>query len=263
MKAVFRALGAFVMLSTLAASADDGMWMPQQIPVLGEELKKLGLQIDPNQFADLTGFPMGAIVAINGCSASFVSPDGLLVTNHHCVAGALQFNSTPENDILRNGFLARERGQEIQATPDARVWVTTAIEDVTKQILAPFPARTTDADRSRIVSRRRRGMIHQCEKPGSLRCPGASFFAGAQYQKITQMRSATSVWSTPRPSAWATSATRSITGCGRGTPATSPSIAPTSAKTASPRTFRRTTFRIVRSTTSRCRRAISIPTIWS
>ena len=128
MNAVSRALGAFMMLTALTASADDGMWMPQQIPVLGDELKKLGLQIDPKQFADLTGFPMGAIVSIGGCSASFVSPEGLLATNHHCVAGALQFNSTPENDILRNGFLARERGQEIQATPDARVFVTTAIE---------------------------------------------------------------------------------------------------------------------------------------
>lgn len=187
MKVKFRALGALVILTTLSAAADDGMWMPQQIPVLGEELKKLGLQMDPNQLADLTGFPMGAIVSIGGCSASFVSPQGLLATNHHCVAGALQYNSTKQNDILRNGFLARERSQEIQATPDARVFVTTAIEDVTKQILAPFPAGTTDADRSRILTRRRREMINQCEKPGSLRCQVASFFAGAQYQKITQM----------------------------------------------------------------------------
>jgi hypothetical protein len=187
MKLVTRALGAIMVLAALTASADDGMWMPQQIPAVGEELKKLGLQIDPNQFADLTGFPMGAIVSIGGCSASFVSPEGLLATNHHCVAGALQYNSTPQNDLLRNGFLARERSQEIQATPDARVFVTTAIEDVTKQILAAFPAGTTDADRSRIITRRRREMINQCEKPGNLRCQVASFFAGAQYQKITQM----------------------------------------------------------------------------
>lgn len=172
---------------SLSAAADGGMWMPQQIPALGEELKKLGLQIDPKQFADLTGFPMGAIVSIGGCSASFVSPDGLLATNHHCVAGALQFNSTPQNDILTNGFLAKERGQEIQATPDARVFVTTAIEDVTKQILAPFPAGTTDADRSRLITRRRREMINACEKPGNLSCQVASFFSGAQYQKITRM----------------------------------------------------------------------------
>ncbi|HEU4886731.1 MAG TPA: S46 family peptidase [Thermoanaerobaculia bacterium] len=187
MKLVSRALGALVILTTLSASADDGMWMPQQIPAVGEELKKLGLQIDPNQFADLTGFPMGAIVSIGGCSASFVSPEGLLATNHHCVAGALSYNSTPENNILKNGFLARERSQEIQASPDARVFVTTKIEDVTKEILAPFPAGTTDAERTRIITRRKREMINACEKPGSLRCQVASFFEGGQYQKITQM----------------------------------------------------------------------------
>jgi hypothetical protein len=187
MNGVSRALGALTIFFAVAASADDGMWMPQQIPAVGDELKKLGLQIDPKQFADLTGFPMGAIVSIGGCSASFVSPEGLLATNHHCVAGALQYNSTEQKNILRDGFLARDRKQEIQATPDARVYVTTKIEDVTPQILAAFPAGTTDAERTRIITRRRREMINQCEKPGSLRCQVASFFEGAQYQKITQM----------------------------------------------------------------------------
>ncbi|HEX2122576.1 MAG TPA: S46 family peptidase, partial [Thermoanaerobaculia bacterium] len=171
----------------VSAFADDGLWMPQQIPALAPELKKLGLQIDPNQFADLTGFPMGAIVALGGCSASFVSPEGLVVTNHHCVAGALQFNSTPENDLLRNGFLAKQRSQEITATPDARVYVTTAIEDVTKTILAPFPKDTTDRDRARLIRRRRREMINQCEAAGGVSCQVPSFFEGAQYLKITRM----------------------------------------------------------------------------
>jgi hypothetical protein len=172
---------------SLAVLADDGMWMPQQVPALGDELKKLGLQIDPNQFADLTAFPMGAIVSLGGCSASFVSPDGLVATNHHCVAGALQFNSTPANYILRNGFVARERSQEIQATPDSRIFVTTNIEDVTKQILAPFPAKSGDADRAKTITRRRREMINTCEVGGGKRCQVSSFFEGAQYLKLTQM----------------------------------------------------------------------------
>src|ERR671919_1917300 len=95
----------------LPALADDGLWMPQQISALGDELKKLGLQIDPAQFADLTGFPMGAVVSTGGCSASFVSPEGLIATNHHCVYGPLQFNSPPENDLGKNGLLAKTRDE--------------------------------------------------------------------------------------------------------------------------------------------------------
>jgi len=171
----------------LAGDGEGGMWMPQQIPALGDELKKLGMQIDPAQFGDLTGFPLGAVVQVGGCSASFVSPDGLVATNHHCVFGALQYNATAKNDIVRNGFHAREPKDEINASPDTRMYVTTAIEDVTKQILAPFPAKSDDTARAKLITRRRRMMIDECEKPGGVRCAVASFFEGAQYLKITEM----------------------------------------------------------------------------
>lgn len=176
-----------LLLFPLNAFAQGELWMPQQIPALTDDLKKLGLQLDAKQFADLTGFPMGAVVSTGGCSASFVSPDGLIATNHHCVYGALQYNSTPQNDLVRNGFLARERSQEIQASPDARIYVTTAIEDVTGRVLAAFPANATDPDRARLIERRRREIIADCEKPGGLSCQVASFFEGAQYLKITRM----------------------------------------------------------------------------
>ncbi len=173
--------------SALVAFADDGMWMPQQIPSLGPELKRLGLQVDPNRFADLTGSTMGAIVGLGGCSASFVSPDGLIVTNHHCVFGALQYNSTAERDLVQQGFLARTRGEEIQALPDARVFVTTAIEDVTGKVLRDLPASLSDLDRNQAITKRRRQMIAECEKPGGLRCLVPIFFEGAQFLRITQM----------------------------------------------------------------------------
>ena len=93
--------------------ADEGMWMPQQMPELGAKLKALGFKGDPKEFADLTGQPMGAVVSLGGCTASFVSPDGLIVTNHHCAAGALQFNSTPQRNLLLDGFLAKTREEEL------------------------------------------------------------------------------------------------------------------------------------------------------
>jgi len=114
-------------LAATAAFGAEGMWMPQQIPSLAAELKKAGLKIDANRFADLTGDPMGAVISLGGCSASFVSPDGLVVTNHHCGFGALQFNSTPQRDLITNGFLAKTRDEELPAGPGSRIFVTTNI----------------------------------------------------------------------------------------------------------------------------------------
>ncbi len=97
--------------------------MPMQIPSLAGRLRALGFRGDPSAFADLTGDPLGAIVWLGGCSASFVSPDGLIATNHHCVQFALQRTSTPERNLLRNGFLARTRSEELWSGPLTRAYV--------------------------------------------------------------------------------------------------------------------------------------------
>ena len=60
---------------------------------------------------------MGAIVSLGGCTASFVSPDGLIVTNHHCVTGGLQFNSTPTRNLLIEGYLAKTRATSCRTVP--------------------------------------------------------------------------------------------------------------------------------------------------
>jgi len=102
----FRVLFSMLVLSSVI-QADEGMWVPQQLNEIAGPLKKAGLQLDPSDFADLTGQPMGAVVSIGGCTASFISPNGLVATNHHCAYGGIQLNSTPENNLLANGFVAK------------------------------------------------------------------------------------------------------------------------------------------------------------
>ena len=71
---------------------------------------------------------------IPGCSASFVSAEGLIVTNHHCVTGELQHNSTPEKNLLVDGYVAKTRADELPGGPRSRVYVTTGFTDVTDRL---------------------------------------------------------------------------------------------------------------------------------
>ena len=94
------------------------MWVPQQLPEIAGPLKKAGLKLNPKQLANLTGDPMAAVVSLGGCTASFVSPQGLVVTNHHCAYGAIQLNSTPEKNLMKDGFNAATLGEEVSAGPE-------------------------------------------------------------------------------------------------------------------------------------------------
>lgn len=181
-------LMTFLVMSSIAANAlaGGGMWMPQQVPQLAAELQKAGIQIDPNRLADLTGDPMGAVISLGGCTASFVSPDGLIVTNHHCAFGSIQSNSTPQRDLIENGFLAKTREEELPAAPGTKVWVTTAIEDVTAKIKDGLKPGTSDADAAKTMDKREKALVAECEKPGGVRCRVASFFEGSQYLRVTQ-----------------------------------------------------------------------------
>jgi hypothetical protein len=162
------------------------MWMPQQVPQLAAELRKMGIKIDPSRLADVTGDPLGAVISLGGCTASFVSPEGLIATNHHCAFGSIQHNSTKERDLIENGFLAKTQGEELPAAPGTKVWVTTTIEDVTAKVTGNLGAKITDTERARTIERREKELISACEKPGGLRCRVAGFFEGSQYLRFTQ-----------------------------------------------------------------------------
>ena len=87
--------------------------MPEQLAQQASTLKSLGLEIDPAALSQPTSELLGSVVNLGGCTASFVSPDGLIATNHHCATGALQYNSTPQENLLRDG-IREEKGTQAQ-----------------------------------------------------------------------------------------------------------------------------------------------------
>ncbi len=169
--------------ATSAARAGEGMWVPQQLPEIAGPLRQAGLQLSPEQLADLTGDPMGAVVALGGCTASFVSPNGLVVTNHHCAYGAIQLNSTPEKNLIRDGFNAPATTDELSAGPNARVYVLDAITDVTAAARAAMAAAGDDPlKRSDALDAFRKQRIAACEAEPGYRCQLFSFSGGNAYR---------------------------------------------------------------------------------
>ena len=178
------ALLACVASAPLAAK--EGMFTPQQLPEIADDLRATGLELDPEALSDLTGFPMGAIVSLGGCSASFVSPAGLVVTNHHCARGSVQYNSTAENNFLENGFLAKTMGDEVPAAPGSRIYVTTALTDVTDRVRAGTDA-LSPTERYDTVEQRLKDITAECEEKAGYRCQVASFYGGAEYTLIERL----------------------------------------------------------------------------
>ena len=190
---------AFVLSLVLAAGADDGMWMPHQMKALN--LKELGLKMDPGDLykTDGTGL-MSAVVNLGGGTGEFVSPEGLVLTNHHVAYGAVQRASSKEKDYITDGFLAMTRGEEIPAQ-GYTVGVLLGYEDVTAKVNAYFKPKMTPRQRYDAFEKAQKEITAAGEKAApDLRCTLASMYSGNAYYLYTfkQIRDVRLVYAPPQ-----------------------------------------------------------------
>ena len=176
----------FALASTVTI-ADEGMWQPHQLPSIADKLVDAGLKLNPSSLTDLTGFPMGAIVSLGGCTASFVSDKGLVATNHHCVYGSVQYNSTEDNNLLKNGFLAKSFKEELPATPGSRIYVTEEITPVSKIINAALNSDMNGAQRYKSIEHSSKSLVADCESDSKYRCSVVNFHGGLEYYLFKQL----------------------------------------------------------------------------
>ncbi len=115
---------------------DEGMWLPLLISQNFDEMKRLGIQLTPEQIYSVNNSSLkDAIVSFGGyCTGSFVSDQGLIFTNHHCGYSSIQFHSSPEKDYLTNGFWAKTKSEELP-TPELFVQVLQRMENITTQVM--------------------------------------------------------------------------------------------------------------------------------
>ncbi len=131
-------------MSFAFAKVDEGMYTPDQISQL--QLARRGLKIKPSDIYNPNGVSLSdAIVRLSvGCTAEFVSPEGLILTNHHCGFDALVSASTPQLDYVENGYKAASRTDELPAKGYS-VFMTQRVENVTAKITRGTENLTGDA----------------------------------------------------------------------------------------------------------------------
>ena len=124
-------------LFMLPALADEGMWLPSLISSRIDDMRAKGFRLTAEDIYSVNQASMkDAVVLFNGgCTGELISPEGLLLTNHHCGYGAIQRHSTVEHDYLTDGFWAMSRAEEL---PNEKLWVRFLVrmEEVTDRIAA-------------------------------------------------------------------------------------------------------------------------------
>ena len=186
-----------VLSSGAPAAVDEGMYPISEILKL--DLRSRGLEIDPAEIYSTDKSLIFAVVGV-GATGSFVSPEGLFVTNHHVAFRAVQAASTKEHDYLRNGFIAPTRADEIQAK-GMTARITESFQDVSAEVLRAVRPEMDLAARTKAVERRIKEIVARTEKaqPGK-RAEVAEMFTGKTYILFvyTYLRDIRLVYAPPR-----------------------------------------------------------------
>ena len=141
-----------LLLGMLPASPEEGMYPLSDIDKV--DLKEAGLKIDPKEVYNPNGISLvDALVQLSGCTGSFISDKGLIITNHHCAFGVVARSSSVEKNYLENGFYASNFEEEIPAT-GYTCKITESYKDVSDEILRAVKDIKDPAERTKIIAKK-------------------------------------------------------------------------------------------------------------
>ena len=142
----------FILIGT--ARADEGMWLPLLMGKYNiDDMRSKGFKLTAEDIYSINGSSIKDAIVIfgRGCTGELISPEGLLITNHHCGYGAIQQHSSVEHDYLTNGFWAMSREEELP-TPGLTVSFLVKMEEVTARMLEGVTSQMTEVERAKQIA---------------------------------------------------------------------------------------------------------------
>ena len=171
------------LLSAMTARADEGMWLPSLISQRIADMQEKGFRLDAEDIYSINQASLKDAVVLfgRGCTGELISPEGLLLTNHHCGYSQIQQHSSVEHDYLKDGFWAMNRSEEL---PNKGLTVSflERMDDVTAQVLNGYTPDMTEEQRVELVKKNSQALIDEAVKEGKgLRATVEALYYGNQY----------------------------------------------------------------------------------
>jgi Peptidase S46 len=177
-----------LMLFLLPLRADEGMWLPLLLEQMNiTDMKARGYKLSAADIYSVNNTSMKDAVAQfgGGCTSELISGEGLLLTNHHCGYGQIQYHSSVEKDYLTNGFWAMNRSEELPC-PGLTAMFIIRMEDVTKQILDGVSSNLPEAKRAVVIRENIKKIEKENTKDGYEAMVRGFFYGNVYYMFITE-----------------------------------------------------------------------------
>lgn len=172
-----------VLFSVPMFAQQGGMWIPSLLKGMNEtEMTNLGMKMSAEDIYSVNQSSLkDAVPHFNGgCTSEVISPNGLLLTNHHCGYGEIQSHSTVENDYLQDGFWAKSYAEELP-NEDLDVTFIVSINDVTKEVLNGVDALKTEADKKKLIEKNIANLQKSFAREDWQNVMVRTFYEGNQY----------------------------------------------------------------------------------
>ena len=153
-------LAAALAMTCMTAKADEGMWLPSLISQRIADMQEKGFKLSAEDIYSVNQASLKDAVVLfgRGCTGELISPEGLLLTNHHCGYSQIQQHSSVEHDYLKDGFWAMSREEELP-NKGLNVSFLERMEDVTDIILKGYTPEMTEEDRVELVKANSKALI--------------------------------------------------------------------------------------------------------